>query len=212
MLALAVLHLALLAPPRGAAPHARARCAASMAAPPAELRTEDELKTGIAGFYDASSGIWERVWGEHMHHGYYPGGARKEHRQAQVDMIDEVLAWSGVAARARARPKSRPLRILDVGCGIGGSTRHMAREYGMVGEGIPLSPVQAARANALTADQGLAGALVFSVADALQMPFADGSFDLAWSLEAGEHMPDRQRFVGELARVLKPGGDLVVVA
>ena len=200
--------------PWGSAPRARAeaRCAATMAAPLAELRTKEELRSGIAGFYDKSSGIWERVWGEHMHHGYYPGGAKKDHRQAQVDMIDEVLAWSGVADRARAQPASRPLRILDVGCGIGGSTRHIAREYGMVGEGITLSPVQAERANALTASQGLSDALVFSVADALQMPYADDSFDLVWSLESGEHMPDREKFVSELARVLKPGGDLVVVA
>ncbi len=200
--------------PWGSAPRARAeaRCAATMSAPLAELRTKEELRSGIAGFYDKSSGIWERVWGEHMHHGYYPGGAKKDHRQAQVDMIDEVLAWSGAADRARAQPASRPLRILDVGCGIGGSTRHIAREYGMVGEGITLSPVQAERANALTARQGLSDALVFSVADALQMPYADDSFDLVWSLESGEHMPDREKFVSELARVLKPGGDLIVVA
>ena len=200
--------------PWGPAPRARAeaRCAATMAAPPAELRTKEELRSGIAGFYDKSSGIWERVWGEHMHHGYYPGGAKKDHRQAQVDMIDEVLTWSGVADRARAQPASQPLRILDVGCGIGGSTRHIAREYGMVGEGITLSSVQAERANALTASQGLSDALVFSVADALQMPYADDFFDLVWSLESGEHMPDREKFVSELARVLKPGGDLIVVA
>ena len=44
------------------------------------------LKEGIAAFYDASSGVWEEVWGEHMHHGYYgpDGSARKDHRQAQV--------------------------------------------------------------------------------------------------------------------------------
>ena len=47
---------------------------------------------------------------------------------------------------------------------------------------------QAQRANALAAEQGLADKVGFQVADALQQPFADGSFDLVWSLESGEHM------------------------
>lgn len=37
-------------------------------------RTVPELNEGIAGFYDESSGVWEEIWGEHMHHGYYPKG------------------------------------------------------------------------------------------------------------------------------------------
>ena len=47
---------------------------------------------------------------------------------------------------------------------------------------------QAQRANALAAEQGLAHRVSFQVADALQQPFADASFDLVWSLESGEHM------------------------
>lgn len=49
------------------------------------------------------------------------------------------------------------------------------------------------------------------VADALQQPFADDSFDLVWSLESGEHMPDKPQFVGELARVCAPGGRVIIV-
>ena len=51
----------------------------------------------------------------------------------------------------------------------------------------------------------------FEVADALDQPFADGTYDLVWSLESGEHMPDKARFVGELARVSAPGGRLIIV-
>jgi hypothetical protein len=39
-------------------------------------RTVPELNDGIAGFYDESSGVWEEIWGEHMHHGYYPEGEK----------------------------------------------------------------------------------------------------------------------------------------
>jgi len=171
----------------------------------AELRSGDDLRSGIAGFYDASSGVWEEVWGEHMHHGYYADNGRKDHVQAQVDMVEQVLGWARV-------DDATPASMLDVGCGIGGSSRHLARKYGCSGVGITLSPVQVARAQQLSHAQGLGTQLSFQVADALDMPFADNSFDLVWAMESGEHMPDKRQFVAELARVCKPGGRVVVVA
>ena len=42
------------------------------------------------------------------------------------------------------------------------------------------------------------------------MPFSDSSFDLVWSLESGEHMPDKSKFVGELTRVAKPGATIIL--
>ncbi|KAI8476071.1 MAG: gamma-tocopherol methyltransferase [Monoraphidium minutum] len=166
----------------------------------------DDLKKGIATFYDESSGLWEEVWGEHMHHGYYPaGGAPKSNQQAQIDMIEEVLTWAG------SDDGPPPKTMVDVGCGIGGSSRHIARKYGCTAQGITLSPVQAARANAISEKAGLGDKCSFQVADALQQPFADGSFDLVWSLESGEHMPDKKKFVGELARVCAPGGRVIIV-
>ena len=51
----------------------------------------------------------------------------------------------------------------------------------------------------------------FQVADALQQPFGDGEFDLVWSMESGEHMPEKPRFVNELVRVCTPGGRVIVV-
>ena len=49
------------------------------------------------------------------------------------------------------------------------------------------------------------------VADALDMPFEDNTFGLAWSLESGEHMPDKAKFVNELMRVIAPGGRVIIV-
>ena len=63
------------------------------------------LNEGIANFYDDSSALWESMWGEHMHHGYYPkGGEPKSNTQAQVDMVEEVLSWAGVKQAAKASP------------------------------------------------------------------------------------------------------------
>ena len=140
--------------------------------------------------------------GEHMHHGYYIPENRTDHVQAQIDLIDEVLKWSG-ATNAK--------RVVDVGCGIGGSSRHIAKKFGAQTEGITLSPYQAKRGLELAKEQGVEGQCNFQVADALDMPFKDNSFDLVWSLESGEHMPDKKQFVNELFRVCEPGGRIIVV-
>jgi tocopherol O-methyltransferase len=162
------------------------------------------LYRDIQQFYDASSKLWEDIWGEHMHHGYYgaDGKTRKERRQAQIDLIEELLKWSQVDSASN---------ILDVGCGIGGSTLYLANKYQANATGITLSPVQADRAKERARGLGLGERVNFQVANALEMPFADNSFDLVWSLESGEHMPDKVKFLQECYRVLKPGGKLIMV-
>ncbi|MBW2523069.1 MAG: methyltransferase domain-containing protein [Deltaproteobacteria bacterium] len=162
------------------------------------------LHGDIASFYDRTSGLWEQQWGEHMHHGFYgpAGNERKNHQQAQVDLIEELLRFAGVQGARR---------VLDVGCGIGGSAIHLARRFGASARGITLSPVQASRAERRAAELGLDD-VRFEVGDAMQLPYGHESFDLVWSLEVGEHIADRPRFLAECARVLEPGGRLVVVA
>jgi tocopherol O-methyltransferase len=158
----------------------------------------------IQQLYDASSGLWEQIWGEHMHHGYYgPNGRHiKDRRQAQIDLIEELLKWAGVETANN---------ILDVGCGIGGSSLYLAEKFHARATGITLSPVQAARATERAQEANLSSNTQFLVADAQAMPFADNSFDLVWSLESGEHMPDKTKFLQECYRVLQPGGKLIVV-
>lgn len=157
----------------------------------------------IQQLYDASSGLWEQIWGEHMHHGYYgaDGTQKKDRRIAQIDLIEELLNWAGV---------THAERILDVGCGIGGSSLYLAEKFNASANGITLSPVQAARAKERAQAAGLSARADFQVTDALNMPFADDSFDLVWSLESGEHMPDKRKFLQECYRVLKPGGTFIM--
>lgn len=140
-----------------------------------------------------------------MHHGYYVPEDRTDHQQAQIDLIDEVLKWAGV------EESNPPKTVVDVGCGIGGSSRHIARKYGCTAQGITLSPYQAGRGNELAIEQNLEGKAIFQVADALDQPFKDNSFELVWSLESGEHMPDKEKFVSELFRVASPGGRVIIV-
>ena len=161
------------------------------------------LQQQIREFYDASSGLWEQVWGEHMHHGYYgaTGSDRKDRRQAQIDLIEELLTWSQI---------QRAENILDVGCGIGGSSLYLAEKFNARATGITLSPVQASRAIERARAANLSDRTQFLVTDALTTPFADNSFDFVWSLESGEHMPDKARFLQECYRVLKPGGTFLM--
>jgi len=173
----------------------------------------NSLARRIQQFYDSSSDLWEQTWGEHMHHGYYgpDGSERRDRRQAQVDLIDELLTWAGV---------QQANQILDVGCGIGGSSLYLADRLQAQIEGITLSPVQAARATERARSAGIEikgvgesaqpPTVRFQVADALDLPFASGKFDLVWSLESGEHMPDKLRFLQECYRVLAPGGRLLL--
>ncbi|CAK7333727.1 unnamed protein product [Dovyalis caffra] len=150
-----------------------------------------EVNQGIAQFYDQSTGVWEDIWGDHIHYGFCDpvSGTESDYRAAQIRMIEEALSFAGVSED----PGKRPKNALDVGCGIGGTTKYIARKYGAKCIGINLSPIQIQRANALAAAEGLADKVSFQVADALEQPFSDGQFDLVLSVECGEYIPDKRK-------------------
>jgi len=155
-----------------------------------------------------NDGILEYYWGEHIHLGYYTdpelaaGYKKKDFIQAKYDFIDEQLKWSGAQT-------DKLTCILDVGCGIGGTSRYLAKKLPLATvTGISISDAQIARATALATQQGVANAK-FELKDALKMDYPDNSFDMVWAIESGEHMPDKKKYVEEMARVLKPGGTLV---
>jgi tocopherol O-methyltransferase len=165
----------------------------------------NELNRNIREFYDVSSPIWEKTWGEHMHHGFYgfDGKERKDHRQAQIDLIEELITWGNIHSANK---------ILDVGCGVGGSSIYLAKKFGAEVTGISLSPFQIQSAKKRSLDSGLNGKLHFEVADALRPPFSKGSFDLVWSLESGEHMADKKKFLTACSEMVKPGGKFIMAA
>ncbi|MCT7980002.1 methyltransferase domain-containing protein [Laspinema olomoucense] len=158
----------------------------------------------VANSYDqwTEDGILEYYWGEHIHLGHYGSPPEsKDFLQAKEDFVHEMVRWGGL-------DKLPPgTTVLDVGCGIGGSSRLLAKNYGFSVTGITISPQQVKRAQELTPPDLDAK---FALDDALALSFADRSFDVVWSIEAGPHMPDKAQFAQELLRVLKPGGILVV--
>ncbi|MGE0598906.1 MAG: class I SAM-dependent methyltransferase [Dehalococcoidia bacterium] len=99
-------------------------------------------------------------------------------------------------------------KVIDLGSGLGGPTRVLASEFGCDVTGIDLSPEFIEAARTLTERCGLSGEAHFQQGDALALPFADGSFDVAWTQHVVMNINDRQTFYSEAARVLKPGGRL----
>jgi len=158
----------------------------------------------VARSYDqwTKDGILEFYWGDHIHLGHYGSPPRrKDFLTAKSDFVHEMVQWGGLDRL------SSGTTVLDVGCGIGGSSRILAHDYGFDVTGITISPQQVKRAQELTSEELTAQ---FQVDDAMALSFPDESFDVVWSIEAGPHMPDKAIFARELLRVLKPGGVLVV--
>ena len=163
-----------------------------------------ESSNTVANSYDdwTQDGILEFYWGEHIHLGHYGSPPRrKDFLQAKADFVHEMVKWGGLDKLPRGTT------VLDVGCGIGGSSRILAKEYEFEVTGVTISPKQVQRATELTS-QGVTAK--FQVDDALALSFPDNSFDVVWSIEAGPHMPDKAKYSSEMMRVLKPGGILVV--
>jgi len=173
-------------------------------------RVYDREANSVGREYDAwtSEGVLEYYWGEHIHLGWYAEGERKgplyggkDFIEAKYDFIDKMLEFSEADA---------PQKVLDVGCGIGGTSRYIAKKYPQATvTGITISPEQQQRATQLAKERGVDNAQ-FELCDALDMKYPDNSFDLVWACESGEHMPDKEKYVQEMTRVLKPGGRIVI--
>ena len=117
----------------------------------------------VASAYDAwtEDRLLETLWGEHVHLGHYGDPPkRRDFRRAKADFVHELVHWSGLD---RLPPGSR---VLDVGCGIGGSARILAKDYGFNVLGISISPAQIQRATELTPDNL---SCRFEVMDALNL-------------------------------------------
>ncbi len=109
---------------------------------------ERNLTRRVAAHYDELSGHYVDLWGEHIHHGYYPRGdeTRNEATRALIELLLRDI---------ELRPGSA---VLDVGCGVGGTSRLLASEHGCRVVGVTLSRVQAHMAADASAGEALATA------------------------------------------------------
>ncbi len=151
----------------------------------------------VASHYDELDHFYRDVWGDHVHHGLWVRGDETRDR-AVLQLAELVAERAGIAAG---------MRVCDIGCGYGATSRILA-ERGAEVTGITISPAQFAVASSSAADNNPR----FVCGDWLQNDFAAESFDAAIAIESSEHMPELSAFFQQAARVLKPGGRLVVCA
>jgi len=150
-------------------------------------------KNKIIEHYDAVSPYYQKLWGNHIHHGYWIRGDETK-EQAQDQLIDHLAALAKIP---------RGATILDIGCGFGGTSLYLARNYAAATTGITISEVQVQMAQEAAAKESANAR--FLRMDAEAMAF-DQPFDVLWSMESISHYQDRAKFFDSTSKFLKPGG------
>lgn len=111
---------------------------------------------------------------------------------------------------ARAAGLDSTKRVLDVGSGVGGTSRCLANQFGCRVIGIDLTDEYCRAAAMLSARIGLKDLVDYRQGDATDLPFNDGAFDVVWTEHVAMNIPDKPRLYSEMHRVLKPGGTLAI--
>lgn len=100
-------------------------------------------------------------------------------------------------------------RVLDLGSGIGGPARYLAKTFGCRVVGVDLTPEFCRVAAMLTERTGLTNKIQFHQGDALSLGFSEETFDVVWSQNVAMNIADRDRLYSEICRVLEQGGRYV---
>ena len=149
----------------------------------------------VKDYYDLCSGFMVWGWSESLH--FAPLSPTESLEESQVRhqrlMISRLELQQGMT-------------VIDVGCGIGGPMRRVAREAGARVVGININTIQLERAKRLNAEAGLDHMVDYQACSFMDMSaIADDTFDGGYAIESTCHAPDKQGAFEEIFRVLKPG-------
>ena len=158
-------------------------------------RRKTEYRELTNKYYDLVTDFYEYGWGKSFH--FAP-------RRSNESFAESLARHErNLAERLDLRPG---MRVADLGCGIGGPLREIARHSGATIVGVNNNAYQLDRARTLTEEAGLGHLAQFLKSDFMQMDAPDESFDAAYTIEATVHAPSKVDCYGEVLRVLKPGG------
>lgn len=153
----------------------------------------------IKQHYDLLSPYYYDLWGEHLHHGYYLNGNESK-KVATENLIRLLVNKSDLKRRSK---------VLDVGCGFGGTSRWLAQEYQCRVTGINLSPVQVGIAHELS--RNTRPRPRFIAADANELSITE-QYDVVWAVETISHLNERDVFFKSISELLHLDGKICVAA
>ena len=168
------------------------------------MAIDEILKKEIVHYYDTCEVNYRRWWDLNkslaMHAGYWD--------ETTHSLSEALIKENEVLAKiARIQPTDR---VLDAGCGVGGSSLYLAENIGCKVTGITLSERQTDVARAEAAKLKLLNPPEFAVMDFTKTTFPDASFDVVWAIESVCHASDKRDFIQEAWRLLRSQGRLIV--
>ena len=146
-------------------------------------------------YYDLVTDIFEYGWGRSFHFAHRNPG----------ETFPESLARHERFMATKLDLRSG-MKVLDLGCGVGGPQREIARFTGAKVVGVNNNSYQVERARKLSGETGLTHLTDYFVCDFQEVPDRDGSYDAVFSIEASCCAPDKIGVYGEVFRLLRPGG------
>jgi tocopherol O-methyltransferase len=159
--------------------------------------TGDVIREKIGKFYDLGSPFYLQVYGRNIHDGYYITG-KETKKEAQENLTSFLVEKAGIKNGAK---------ILDVGCGVGGSSIWMAEKLGAATMGITISPVQVEIARKLVKGKNVNSKFLLMNAEEMQF---DETFDVVWLVAAATHFLDQEKFIKLATKSLDTGGKFVI--
>ncbi len=153
-----------------------------------------------ASHYDRVTEAWTLLLGEDLHYGLFRLG-NEGLPEATAALTKSMIDAADIEAG---------LEVLDVGCGTGAPACHLAAVYGARVTGITTSAVGVASARRRATVEGIDSLVSFEERDGMDNGFPEESFDRVWVLESSHLMRERDSLIAECARVLRPGGRLVL--
>jgi len=164
----------------------------------------EEYHKKIVEYYNSTENAYKDSWDLDnslaIHYGYWDEKVRS-FSESLLRMNEVMMTHAGITSNDK---------VLDAGCGVGGSSIYLASKLGCRVTGITLSEKQRQQASISAVQKNIAQLANFEVMDYCNTSFPDESFDVVWGCESICYACDKEKFIREAFRLLTPGGRLVV--